>query len=282
VKSQKKRTNIENGKLIYKTMININKEEGFGNDSFCTLFINGEVPVSASTFSNIANGRVGNDKFEIMGGDGQAPVLTSTNAAYGNYSFYFNNIGEIQRGIVLQSTSTNYNNWMFGEGDFAIDFMIRLGSNMSALPIFSLYQNSNNYFELQAAATTVGKPQLILYWNITIGGVSILQLERIDEVYFNFNTWYHAAFVRRVDNGKDTFTIFADGNYLTGSTNTTVSNIPYFRDVALIGLTTLNGINFWTITDCYLDEFRISKGHYRWRGNGALPSKGFTVRKRGY
>lgn len=263
-------------------MININKEEGFGNDSFCTLFINGEVPVSASTFSNIANGRVGNDKFEIMGGDGQAPVLTSTNAAYGNYSFYFNNIGEIQRGIVLQSTSTNYNNWMFGEGDFAIDFMIRLGSNMSALPIFSLYQNSSNYFDLQAAVTTLGKPQLILYWNITIGGVSILQLERIDEVYFNFNTWYHAAFVRRVDNGKDNFTIFADGNYLTGSTNTTVSNIPYFRDVALIGLTTSNGINYWTITDCYIDEFRISKGHYRWMGNGALPSKGFTVRKRGY
>lgn len=271
-------------------MISIRKEEGYGNDSHCTVLLNGETNIVEDTFNNLAKGRSSNDKFSVIGGI-NAPIISNTHK-YGNKSWYFNGVPDSTvRGLGMISVdSKTKENWNFGIYDFCIEFsMMSISTGNTLTDIMFLRQDDYNFHRIQIGAdNTTGKPQARVYWVITIGGVNIVNFIRIMDVSYAPNVWYHIACVRRTERiGKDEeydhFTIFGNGGAsediygISGITNSYISNIPYFSPNLYIGMSQGS-----TLTNAYIDDFRISKHHYRFKGGGVSKSKRFRVHNRGY
>lgn len=275
-------------------MISVRQQEGYGNDSHCTILLNGESIVTNKNFSNPAKGRANDELFTLIGED-HLPIRSTTHK-YGNHSWYFDGVNQnTLRGIVMRAmVNKTYENWNFGKNDFAIEFTLMSVSTGNTTPInlMSLYQDNDNYHRIEIIANDDGihRPSARVYWNIRIGGEEIVNFNRIMEVNYNTNQWYHVAFVRKTErvgfNEYDNFTIFGHGGIeanvygLSGITNEFITDIPHFSNDLLIGITP--GDIPSTLTNMYIDDFRISKGHCRWDGQGEFPSKRFRPHNRGY
>lgn len=267
----------------------ITREEGYGNDSHCTVLLNGESTVIENAFNNVARGKFGNDQFSLYGTN-NLPTRSTTHK-YGKHSWYFNDV-ETPRGIVLLSTGNNYDNWKFGKYDFCIDFSVMSVSTGNTISnIMTLIQDNNNYHTIQIIAQNSGKPSAAVYWTIVISGTYVLNFSRILEVNYTPDSWYHVACVRKTEKISeieeyDHFTIFGNGGAsediygTSGVTNNYIADIPYFS--ANLGIGIGPGDNPKTLTNMYIDDFRISKHHYRFNGGGASKSKRFRTHNRGY
>ncbi len=159
------------------------------------------------------------------------------------------------------TTSSDYiytadsEDWNFGTGDFTIDFWIYLRSENNG-DILRQYVDGNNQIYIY-----YDDDEGIIY-RVVSGGTNLVDLTN-PTADISINTWHHVAIVRY----GSLWTEYLDGSSLkTATANITYPN--YTGNLNIGGGGVQNKSK-----DCWIDEFRISKGIARWTSNFTPPTK---------
>lgn len=158
--------------------------------------------------------------------------------------------------------------WVFGAGDFTIDFWVRfnaLPASGSFAEIVTQRVDDNNrimFGLFNYAGTYIWSG----YFN---NGGAALDISKFSSPNVTIGVWYHVAFVRSGNN----FMTFQDG-IQCGAPTVNAYTMPDVAAVLLIGAYNhavptyyLNG---------WLDEFRVSKGVARWTGSFTPPTGAYA------
>jgi hypothetical protein len=211
-----------------------------------------------------------------LGGVNSPHAVTRYNAVtktgvkkFGTASGYFDGSGDYL-------SLANSDDWVFGSGDFTIDFWTRLAS----LPASDAYMvfigrydtSSKRMFRVSLLGEDDGESvsYKLVFHSSTDG--SYQAGNTFEEIWgLVVNTWYHVAITR----SGGTLRMFVDGTKL-GSDKS--NNITYYNT----SLAMLVGASFATGTPgsfvaCYMDELRISKGIARWTANFTPPTEPYGV-----
>jgi hypothetical protein len=174
--------------------------------------------------------------------NGDAKISTAQ-YKFGSSSCYFDGSGD----YLTVPDSTDY---VFGTGDFTVDFWFRTDSTVSSMNIFD-HRNSgtsSNGFVILIATASI---RVYTTSDKIVGG------------NLSANTWYHIAFERSGTDAK----LFVNG-VQTGSTWSTSNN--FTDEKIIIGESTTSRLKGW------LDELRISKGIARWTANFSTPAAAYA------
>jgi len=152
--------------------------------------------------------------------------------------------------------------WYFADGDFTIDFWVKMDSV------------SNYGFIAQRDSNGYG-------WRMHLEGNYIQTYVHTSSYYigpFTFpwspqaDTWYHVAYVR---SGND-FICFIDGTQI-GTTRTNSQPMPNINAELRVGAyPTLGGTSWGDYLNGNIDELRVSKGIARWTSNFTPPQASYT------
>jgi hypothetical protein len=210
-----------------------------GTVSFLTNFTNG----------GIIDNAMSNDLETV----GNAQIST-TQSKFGGSSMYFDGNGDYLR-------IRDSQNFVFGTGDFTIEFWVYYNSGLTAdVALFDGRPSGTNGVYPLIFSNTTGK--LVWYINSAarITGTTTLST----------STWYHVAVARSGTNTK----LFLNGTQ-EGSTYTDSNSYLLGTDRPIIaaagatlGADPLNG---------YIDDLRITKGYARYTANFTAPAVPFPL-----
>ena len=156
-------------------------------------------------------------------------------------------------------------NWSFGTGDFTVETWVYLNSvsNNGTIICNSNYAGNSGDWILRigAAGSASGK------WEFTIYGAG----GAFDQVYSNSapstGSWVHLAAVR----SGGTMMLFIDGTKQT-VTDTSTTAVGFTNQTTVVVGDNSSGV----LLNCFLDEFRVTKGVARYTANFTVPSKAFA------
>ena len=160
--------------------------------------------------------------------------------------------------------------WLFGTGDFTIDYWARLTSFTAS---------TEGYMRVFTSV-------LSNHWTIyhdKLTTQAVLRFKHVETYYgpgdaaYRFygwypsiDTWYHIAFVR---NGSE-FDCYVDGTKLTRYTDTQITDIREVAKGLEIGRGKTSSPQYF---DGHLDEIRVSKGIARWTSNFTPPTSEYSI-----
>jgi phage-related protein len=168
-------------------------------------------------------------------------ALSATDPKFGDASGYFN-------GSTDYLTIPDSDDWNFGTGNFTIDFCIKWK------PLEGTYHDIYTQGTRDNRRITIGYANSTIYVIVAENYVSYLFLHSEPWV-ITPNTWYHVAVVR---NGNILKT-YIDGVTTGVGTDLTGITMPDLSEDIHIA-----NYNNSSYCNCWLDEFRISKGIARW------------------
>jgi len=151
--------------------------------------------------------------------------------------------------------------WDFGTGDFTIDFWYNQRVATTGYKKFLNIEAPGSYTGL--LLQLVGSNALML--NIATEESGTWALSPSISTTIDIGTWYHIAIVRISAENK--IRVFKDGTQI----GTDYSLTGTFDSSPTVGVQ-IGGETGWNgFVDCYIDEFRISKGIARWTANFTVP-----------
>jgi hypothetical protein len=177
--------------------------------------------------------------------NGDAKIVTAQ-SKFGGASAYFDGTGDYL-------TTPDNNDFVFGTGDFTVDFWFRTSSSIPANMNLFDYRNGSdaNGFVIYNSSSHL---RVYTTSDKIVGGT------------LSTNTWYHIAFERSGTDAK----LFING-IQSGSTWSTATN--FIDDKITIGATVGGGASYVL---GWIDELRISKGVARWTVNFATPAAAYA------
>jgi hypothetical protein len=156
---------------------------------------------------------------------------------------------------------SNFVDFDFIDGDFAVDMWVRFNSLASNQIIMTKYQNANNLWVLGFSSTTG------FYFKAILSSVETDFLSEGNTVGLNPGVWYHAAVFRH---GTSWF-LTVNGLVASSTTSSvTMSTITGNLNIGNDG----NGGNYF---NGYMSEVRVSKGTSRWTGAFTLPTSKYSA-----
>jgi hypothetical protein len=172
------------------------------------------------------------------------PKLNSTIKKIGASSMYFDGSSEYL-------TLAAHADWLFGTGDFTVDFWVRFSSLPSSFYFFQVDDNKlymkraggNLYLSRDAGTLIVTEP-----WTPTL------------------DTWYHIAVARSGSTNK----LFIDGSEVDSSTD----GASMGASDAVLNIAAHSTPAFYF--HGFIDEFRITKGEARWTEAFTPPTSAYT------
>jgi len=241
----------------YISGLRIVKGSSVYNPSVSTLTVPTTPPTAIANTSlllNFTNAGItdaaAKNVLETFGG----AAISTAQSKFGGSSMAFDGSGDY-----LQLPASQ--NFVFGAGDFTIEFWVRFNAN-NARQIIAYYGNNAGsnvpwLIELNASFK-------LRFLTQTSGG----QIYVDSSATPSTNTWYHVAAVR---NGTSAY-LFVDGvsqGTITPGTNALVTEgNPVLVGMFWGGLYSLNG---------YIDDLRITKGYARYTANFTAPTQAFPT-----
>lgn len=145
--------------------------------------------------------------------------------------------------------STAYSNDWIMDGDFTIDFWVKL--TVVTADTYTFVGNTNYGWKFEYLVSGSGAKSIKFFFRGTPSNVTLNYSNTL-----NANTWYHLA----VERYGDLWTIFVNGTKIGQQTQAfTYSQEPPYP------------LQVGRFFDGYLDEVRISKGIARYHGNNFTP-----------
>jgi len=242
----------------------INNRNGFGNDHHTEILVDNQGGTNGTTTftdSSFRAATVGNQDNLVTHSNTQQKFY-QTSTQVGARPLYFD--------IGLWTTQSI----TIGKSDMCIDFWINIDNENGKPFTDALYVgffklsgtkpltvDYNNYCAVRVAPTYGN-----LYFEYNSGGTSAFQIGGSNFSY-NINTWYHISAIRI---RETELYLFVDGALVSsGTINSSYSNIKNLDYHLLHSHRTTTS----TIRNFYIDEWRHSIGHGRWKSPFIVPNR---------
>jgi hypothetical protein len=191
--------------------------------------------------------------------DEASRIWTPYNGAYtsnaqkklGSESAFFDGI----EGYITTPYSADF---VFGLGDFTIDFWIRRVSGVSKQV---LGQADSSYITKSINVSTDGSARLVV--NISFGDGSINR--NLVLLALTLDTWFHIAIVR----ASGIISCYQDGVWIKGE-----NTLGGYAIASCVSAFSIGRVGDYSggYSNMFIDEFRISKGIARWTSNFTPPT----------
>ena len=178
----------------------------------------------------------------------------------GSKSMYFDGSGDY-----LETSSTSFDNFNFGTGDFTVEFFLR-NVNQSGYTYFDILGTANNgaYIGSNRGGWMLSYyTSQFLKFNYQYNNTWVFENSFAQTL--NIDTWYHIAVTRQGTQLK----CFVDGNQ-AGSTITNSTNL-----ISTEPLNIGRGYGGGVATNSYIQDVRITKGLARYTSNFTPPTAEF-------
>lgn len=210
------------------------------------------------------NGTDGSTIFTDEAGKTVTPAgnaqIDTAQSKFGGASMLFDGTGDYL-------TVPDSADWVFGTGDFTIDFWVRAWATGVRQRILTQLIGVNNCLNFR-----IDTDNKLYFIAESAAGASLANYNTTDAVNIADAAWHHIAFVRSGTN----FYIFLDGvsQGLTVGTAIGANSLSDGDSALFIAANATSGlesVNGW------IDEFRISKGVARWTANFTPPTAAYTI-----
>ncbi len=191
------------------------------------------------------------------------------NNGYGSYRF---------DGVGDYVSIADHDDWNFGNGTFTIDFWVRFfalpaAGNANAAAICGQWNDFGNGWQFILGNNDYGA----IGWQLGINSGGSTAFSFMQGVLNTVvDRWYHVALIRGWGGSANLFAITVDGAVVASAVSTLT--IPNFSSYPFtIGATYIGGV--YRPANCYISEFRVSKGTARWTQEfvpPALPYPGYN------
>lgn len=196
-------------------------------------------------------------------------VTANADAQVDTAQYKFNGASGLFDGDGDYLSAPSNSDWYF-DGDFTVDFWVRIDETTNYTYFFGQYQDGDNRLFMQHNNTSDN-----LQFYARVGGSERFNVQATCSL--SADTWHHIALVR----SGNSWYIFLDGIDKTQSGGTDSDSYPNLNATFDIGCANdASGRKFelddGTAYDKWIDEFRVSKGIARWTTGFSVPAAPYS------